>query len=264
MLLNIKEYTQNKKENLKKIITDTKAHPSLAIIQVGNVEASNRYIKNKIKDCEEVGIKATLYKFEEATTTEQLCEFIPTLHEHGIIVQLPLPKHINNKRIINVIPLDKDVDGFKYNSGYYPCTPKGIIDYLTACNFEFESKHAVVLGRSAIVGKPIRDMLLDKNCTVSVCHSKTNTRTRSYLLQNADLVISAVGQRGIIKSIDAPNAIIIDVGINFNNDGKLCGDVIIEAGDENRVTPVPGGVGLLTRLALLTNTFDACVRQRGK
>ena len=258
----IKEFVASWKDAIKREIDGLDTKPSLTIFQVGDVEASNRYVRNKIKDCHEVGIDVMLSKHDSSITTKELCKIIRSTKTDGIIVQLPLPSHINQKEVTNSIPYFKDVDGFKPGSNFVPCTPGGIIAYLDDIDFKYEGANAVVIGRSKIVGRPMAQQLLDNDCTVTICHSMTKD-LKSYL-EKADLVICATGKRGIIKSSDAPNAFIVDVGINFNDDGKLCGDVIIEEGDEDRVTPVPGGVGLLTRCMLLENTTLAKISANAK
>lgn len=263
-MVEIKEFVKIWKASLKE---EVKNYDLIRfdIFQVGNNEASNRYVRNKIKDCEDIGIKVILHKLPEAITTESLCNNIKLANElssNAIMVQLPVPKTIDMQEVIKRIPVLKDVDGFREDTSFEPCTPKGIIKYLEYNDFEFEGKFAVVLGRSEIVGKPIAKMLLDRNCTVAQCHSHTPEAVRNHLLSQADLVICAVGKQGFIQSKDAPKAFIVDVGINFNEEGKLCGDVIINPGDETRVTPVPGGVGLLTRTALLDNILEAAKKQK--
>lgn len=265
--INIKDYTEHEKSLLKDRLHNAKKAilgfdmPVLTIVHAGNNDASNRYVRNKIKDCKEVGITPVLISLTEDTPGDMFEAIISKAAEHsdGIIVQLPLPEklHSYSSCIKDLIPAAKDVDGFRLDSYFEPCTPKGICDYLSACNYDFAGKHAVIIGRSDIVGKPMAKMLLARDMTVSVCHSKTPKEILANLLATADLVICATGKRGIINSSDAPKAFIVDVGINIDDTGKLCGDVIIDSGDESRVTPVPGGVGLLTRLSLLKNVVDA-------
>lgn len=254
MVLNIKEFVKEWKQEMSNSINK---EVSLAIIQVGDIEASNRYVKNKLKDCAEVGIIGNLYKLDSNVSTQQICNLINNCSEDGIIVQLPLPSHIDVQRVTEAIPLEKDVDGFKSDSKFTPCTPGGILKYLKHINFNLDGANAAILGRSDIVGKPIAKLLLKENCTVSICHTHTKEDDKLLLLRNADLVICATGHRGSMTSRQAPNAFIIDVGINFDENNKLCGDVLIFPGDEHRVTPVPGGVGLLTRCMLLQNTIEA-------
>ena len=270
MFQNIKEYVANKKLELKSKIIDKNL--KLVIIQVGNVEASNRYVKNKIKDCEEVGINCELIKLDENVLEAEVLGLVNKLNFDktvtGYIVQLPLPKHISEERITAAIDPKKDADGFHPLSKTFPATPQGIITYLEDNNYDFTNKNAVVIGRSNIVGRPIARMLLDRSCNVSVIHSKTGGANKNTLLMNADLIICATGHRNTITDKDLTKiefdmidqatkryhntrAFIVDVGININEEGKLCGDC--ENVTVCEKTPVPGGVGLLTRLALLEN-----------
>lgn len=256
VLGNIKEYTKALKEQFKDRIAAIGDAPKLAIIQVGSVEASNRYIKNKVKDCEEVGIIVDVYQYPEDITEHELCENIRLDQEHydGVIVQLPLPPHIREKVVVAAINPLKDVDGFHPDSPYNPATPSGIMKYLRACEFDLTGKDVVIIGRSNIVGKPLARMMTDADATVILCHSKSKL---SHHLYGADLIVTAVGKAGFLNCypIHVP---VIDVGINFDKDGKLCGDCINTEGRD--VTPVPGGVGLLTRCALLENVIDAKAR----
>lgn len=248
MLKNIKEYAADRKAQIRESLTGVSAN--LAIVQVGNVEASNRYIRNKVKDCEEVGIIAHVYHYPEDIGEMELFQEVKDLNEHynGIIVQLPLPEHINKDFIGSAIAATRDVDGFQVNSLYKPATPLGIMEYLEDCGIGLSGTDVVIIGRSDIVGKPLAQMMTDADATVTLCHSKTQ-RLWDYI-SHADLIISAVGQANFLNcySIHVP---VIDVGINFNEEGKLVGDCFNTEGRD--VTPVPGGVGLLTRLALLEN-----------
>lgn len=254
-MITIKDYVKQEKEKLhKEIFNDLASYPELKIIQVGNNEASNKYIVNKMKDAEELGIHATLIKLSRWTTTQELQEVVNNNSDCPLIVQLPLPPEVDTPIINKKI----DVDGFCPDSEFNCCTPGGIIDYLDAVGFDYEGKLAVVIGRSEIVGKPMAKMLLDKNCTTVVVHSKTPAETRKYLLSEADLVVCAVGDAGFLDPQDCPKAFIVDVGINFVWDEekeavKLVGDVQKCASEAKRITPVPGGVGLLTRLKLMKN-----------
>lgn len=258
-LLNIKSYTKDWKELMKEQIQESEKTPVLSIYQVGDNEASNRYVKNKMKDCEEVGIKTVLNKFPEDATNKDLIRAINKDEADGIIVQLPLPSHIDTKLLTDVLPVEKDVDGFKEDSRFMCCTPGGIIKYLEDCGFRFDGANAVVVGRSQIVGKPMAKYLLDRNCTVTMCHSHTSRSYLYTLLDWADVVVCAVGKHGIFRASDVnPRTIVIDVGINFDENGKLVGDVVNDIGSD-MVTPVPGGVGLLTRCMLLQNTIQACL-----
>ena len=253
VLGNIKEYTKALKEEFKRRIEAIGEPPKLAIIQVGNVEASNRYIKNKVKDCEEVGIIADVYQYPEDITEHELCEAIvlDQAHYDGVIVQLPLPPHIREEVVVAAINPCKDVDGFHPESPYDPATPSGIMKYLRACDYDVAGRDVVIIGRSNIVGKPLARMMTDADATVTLCHSKSNLAAHIY---TCDLIVTAVGKPAFLNCypIHVP---VIDVGINFDQDGKLCGDCF---NTENRdVTPVPGGVGLLTRCALLDNVIRA-------
>ena len=260
---NIKEYCAERKLEIKDVIardfSDFVKKPTLAVFQIGDVEASTRYIRNKKKDCEEVGINFEWYYYPVEITTEELVQEIKDMNDYvdGLIVQMPLPDHIDETAIKLAIDPKKDVDGFHPMTNFKPCTPLGIINYLDYCDFKFMGSHCVVIGRSEIVGKPMAQLLLDKNATVTICHSKT--RNIDLWTRNADLVVCAVGKPKFLNcySLHMP---IIDVGINFDENGKLVGDCF---NTENRdVTPVPGGVGLLTRVALLENTLLAAQRRR--
>lgn len=253
---NIKEYVQERKDEIKKEIMCTfpGRKPTIAAIQIGNNEASTRYIRNKKKDCEEIGITFEWYYFEENITTEELIDDINDLQDFvdGIMVQMPLPDHIDEKQVKLAIRPEKDLDGFHPMSKFSPCTPKGIINYLHACNFNFSGANVVIFGRSDIVGKPLAKMLTDLDATVTLCHSKSKEIWR--YLSAADLIICAVGKHKFLNCY-AVRVPVVDVGINFDENGKMVGDCYnIEDRD---VTPVPGGVGLLTRLAVLENAVLA-------
>ena len=255
---NIKEYCQERKNDLKKIIEANfeEYKPKLAVIQVGENEASNRYVKNKKKDCEEVGINFEWYHFNEDITTAELIAEIEEIQKYndGVIVQLPLPDHIYETAIKLSIDPEKDVDGFHPMSKFKPCTPAGIVSYLKyGCNFEFEGKNAVVIGRSDIVGKPMAKMLTDLDMTVTLCHSKTKGLWD--FIDTADLIVCAVGKPKFLNCYPLTNVPVIDVGINFDENGKLVGDCFNTK--DRDVTPVPGGVGLLTRLSLLESVVAA-------
>ena len=246
MMISCKEYAQVMKETLRKRIETMDKKPALSIIQVGDDQASDAYIRGKIKDCEEVGIRYIVQKFSENVSEENLLYNIELAScvADGIIVQLPLPRHINVTHVKNAIPKEKDVDGFRRDSLFECCTPKGIIDWLDFNEYELCGKNAVVLGRSEIVGKPLVNMLIDRGATVTCCNSHTDLFLESELSNKADIVISAIGKAKFLDWMDSGTDcdVIIDVGINR---------------DEN-VTPVPGGVGLLTRVTLLKNIVEAC------
>ena len=256
--LNIKEYFQQEKAEIKKYIETVNKAPKLAVIQVGDNPASNKYITNKKKDCEEVGIVFEWYHFPEDITTDELIFNIDDIQEEvdAIIVQMPVPAHIDVKAVELAIDPKKDVDGFHPMSHFYPCTPLGIVNYLKACDYDFVGKDIAVIGRSDIVGKPMARMLTDLDATVTLCHSKTKRLGANIVY--ADLVICAVGKA---KFLDCSNihTPIVDVGINFDENGKMCGDCYNTENAE--VTPVPGGVGLLTRLAMLNNIIMATIEE---
>ena len=256
MLINIKEYVKELKQKFCTKVTAMGETPSLIIIQVGNNEASNRYVKNKVKDCAEVGIDAQIYYYPETIGTAELTDEIKSLQEFadGVIVQLPLPPHINPEAVLQAIDPSKDVDGFRADSKFVPATPKGIMDYLAASGFNVDGKLVVIIGRSEIVGKPLAKLMTDANATVTLCHSHTSEEDMGILLTVADLVVCAVGKAEFLDCYRT-TAPIIDVGINFNESGKLVGDCYNTEGRD--VTPVPGGVGLLTRCALLENVIAA-------
>ena len=253
---NIKEYTQNKKLALKESLVGSNL--KAVIVQVGNVEASNRYVRNKIKDLEEVGITAELVKFPEEITETNLLAFIKGLNENnsvtGYLVQLPLPKHISEEKINLAIDPAKDIDGFHPESKTVAATPLGVYTYLKDMNYEFSGKNAVIIGRSHIVGRPMHKLLLDANMNVTILHTKTSEEDKRFYLEHADLIVVAAGKAGVLnKSYKLKeSAVIMDVGINFNDQGKLIGDCEKDLPVAFQ-SPVPGGCGLLTRLAVIEN-----------
>lgn len=267
-MISCKEYVEIRKKDLKNQINKYTSKglkaPSLCVIQVGDNPASNSYVKGKVKDCDEVGIYVEHIKLDEKINKANLRIKIEECCQgskfSGIIVQLPLPQNIDVEEITNCIPATKDVDGFRRDSYFDPCTPKGIMDWLEYNNYDVAGKDVTVVGRSKIVGKPLVNMLIDKGATVTCCNSKT-----SCLMAHtswADLVISAIGKPKYFDGLDFDDPdIIVDVGINRDEDGKLCGDVdredVLDLCKDTYVTPVPGGVGLLTRLALLENVVKA-------
>lgn len=258
----IKEYVKEQKEILKNKIKTFKSQPVFHIIQIGEVEASNRYVRNKIKDCEEVGIKTELFKLPENISKDELKCLVDTLNSEdnsvdAIMVQFPLPKHLDEKEVMSWINPKKDADGFTNNGITNPATPQGIITYLERQGYDFENKNALVIGRSEIVGKPMARLLLEKNCNVTVIHSKTGLGNKSRFVESADLIICATGSIGTLTNdyVYAYNrkGIVFDVGINFDENGKLVGDCVPNLTHVAFQSPVPGGVGLLTRLQLLEN-----------
>lgn len=254
---------------LKESIEKEKEKPGLAVVIVGNDPASQIYVRNKIKACAEIGIQSYCYTLSEDATQEELEDLLDQLaideRVHGILLQLPLPKHLDAESASFHIPFEKDVDGFSArNLGLLvqgkqeiaPCTPSGIIKLLEWEGVELSGKHAVVIGRSETVGKPMALLLLQANATVTVCHSKTTNLKE--LCQQADILISAVGKSGFVTAdMVKEGAVVIDVGMNRNAEGKLCGDVDFEGVKEKTsfITPVPGGVGPMTITMLLYNTY---------
>ncbi len=248
--------------------------PGLAVILVGDNPASQVYVRNKVKGCEDCGFHSVLDKFDASMTEAELLARIAALNAdpaiHGILVQLPVPKHIDATKVIEAISPLKDVDGFHVASagalmtgmpGFWPCTPYGCMKMLESINYDLRGKHAVVIGRSNIVGKPMALMLLQKNATVTICHSAT-PNLKAFTLQ-ADLIVAAVGKRNVLtQDMVKPGAVVLDVGMNRNDEGKLCGDVDFEGVRQvaSAITPVPGGVGPMTITMLLVNTLEAAER----
>ena len=245
--------------------------PHLAILLVGEDPASQVYVKHKVADSEQTGLKATLERYPATLPEADLLARIRALNAdpsvHGILVQLPLPKHMDSHKVIEAIAPAKDVDGFHVASagalmvgqpGFWPCTPYGCLKMLDAIGYDLKGKEAVVIGRSNIVGKPVALMLLARNATVTICHSATQD-LKAHTLR-ADVVVAAVGKRNVLTAdMVKPGAVVIDVGMNRNDEGKLCGDVDFERVKEvaGWITPVPGGVGPMTRAMLLVNTIQA-------
>lgn len=248
--------------------------PGLAVILVGENPASQVYVRNKVKACQDTGLHSVLEKYPEEMTEAALLARIDALNQdasiHGILVQLPLPKHINAQRIIEAISPNKDVDGFHIASagalmtgmpGFWPCTPYGCMKMLESIDYDLNGKHAVVLGRSNIVGKPMALMLLQKNATVTICHS--GTKDLKAMTLQADVIVAAVGKRNILTAdMVRPGTVVLDVGMNRNDEGKLCGDVDFVGVEAvaSYITPVPGGVGPMTITMLLVNTLEAAER----
>lgn len=274
-----KKIAAEMRADLKKNICEYKINSGreigLAVILVGNDSASQVYVRNKIKACEEVGIKSYAYYLPEETQESQLKELILSLNFDnnigGILVQLPLPKHINEGNILNLIPVEKDVDGFssenvgklsKNKPCLASCTPNGVMKMLEYYNIPVKGKKAVVVGRSDIVGKPMAMLLLNADATVTICHSKTQNLVNECL--SADILVSAVGKADFITSdMVKEGAVVIDVGMNRNKDGKLCGDVDFENVKDkcSYITPVPGGVGPMTITMLMYNTYISATRR---
>lgn len=248
--------------------------PGLAVILVGDNPASQVYVRNKERSALEAGFKSETLRLSESISQEELIDIIHQYNEdksiHGILVQLPLPQHINDKKIILAIDPKKDVDGFHpMNTGHLwsgrpmmvPCTPAGIMEMFREYHVDLEGKHAVIIGRSNIVGKPMTQLLLDKNATVTLTHSRT--RNLSEVTKEADILIVAIGQGHFVtKDFVKEGAVVIDVGMNRDENGKLIGDVVFEQVAEvaSMITPVPGGVGPMTITMLLEQTYQAALR----
>ena len=276
MIIDGKKVSAERREFLKEQIQEfkqkTNITPKLVAIIVGDDSASEIYVKSKSKACDSVGIASDVIKLHETTTQQQLLERIHGLNKdkntHAILVQLPLPNHINKDAIINAIDVNKDVDGFHpENIGKLqanidciePCTPKGVITLLNSYNIDIKGANAVVVGASNIVGKPISQMLLRENATVTTCH--IHTKNLASHTKNADILVVAIGKAKFIKAnMIKDNAVVIDVGINRLENKKICGDVDFDNTKDKvkAITPVPGGVGPMTITELLYNTFECC------
>ncbi len=251
--------------------------PCLAVVLVGDNPASAVYVRGKQADCTECGIESKLVRLPADVAEEKLLAVVDALaadqNVNGMLVQLPLPEGIDDQKIIAAIPPEKDVDGFTpVNAGrlltggacFLTCTPAGVIAMLKSTGVPLAGKRAVVLGRSNIVGKPAALLLLQENCTVTVCHSKT--QDLAAICAQADILVAAIGRAKFVTAdMIRPGALVVDVGINRGADGKLCGDVDFAPCAEKAawISPVPGGVGLMTRAMLLVNTLRACARQNG-
>ena len=251
--------------------------PGLAVILVGEDPASAVYVRNKVKACHEYGLHSVLEKYDASLSEADLLSRIEALNNdptiHGILVQMPLPKHINPQRVIETISTLKDVDGYSVQSagdlmaglpGFRPCTPYGCMKLIETTGIPLKGKHAVVIGRSNTVGKPMALLLLQANATVTVCHSATTDI--GHHTRQADVVVVAVGRRNTLTAdMVKPGAVVIDVGMNRNDEGKLCGDVDFAGVKEvaSWITPVPGGVGPMTITMLLVNTVEAAERAAG-
>lgn len=273
-IINGKEIAEAVRQEISKEVQQLREKnvvPGLAVILVGDNQASQTYVRNKQKACEDLGMHSVLIKQPEDLTQQELIRNIEELNQddsiHGILVQLPLPGHIQEKAIIEAISPEKDVDGFHpINIGrmmtgqdaFLPCTPHGIMIMLEHIGYKLEGKHVVIVGRSNIVGKPAGQLFLNANATVTYCHSKT--KDLAYFTKQADVVVVAVGKRDTITSSHIKEgAVVIDVGMNRNEDGKLCGDVSFEdvKNIASYITPVPKGVGPMTITMLMKNTVKS-------
>lgn len=271
------DYRLKLAEKVKNLKETDNIVPGLAVVIIGEDPASQIYVRNKMKACEAAGIKSFNVVLPETITQSEAEEEVKKLAENsevdGIIVQLPLPKKFDEKRILSLIPVEKDVDGLssenlgkllKGEDSLISCTPYGIIELLKGYGVKFAGKSAVVLGRSNMVGKPVAALLLRENATVTVCHSKTEN-IASYT-KNADVLVAAIGKAKFVTAdMVKDGAIVVDVGIN-RIDGKIFGDVDYESVKDkcSLITPVPGGVGPMTVTMLLQNTFNACIKNRKK
>ncbi|NMA67095.1 MAG: bifunctional methylenetetrahydrofolate dehydrogenase/methenyltetrahydrofolate cyclohydrolase FolD [Clostridiaceae bacterium] len=279
ILLNGKDLALRMKKEMAaevKELAGKEMFPGLAVIIVGNDPASRIYVNSKKKDCAEVGIRSFEYAFPEDTKEEQLLELIDALNQdenvNGILVQLPIPKHLDEEKVIQRIDPLKDVDAFHpYNVGklmignqiFAPCTPAGIMELINDAGLSVEGKNCVIVGRSNIVGKPMSMLMLHSNATVTVCHSKT--KNLKDVCKRADILVAAIGKANFItKEYVKEGAIVIDVGINRTQDGGMTGDVKFDEVSEiaSAITPVPGGVGPMTRAMLLRNTINACIMHK--
>lgn len=265
-----KKIAENIKSQLKEMIRGLNPAPGLAVIQVGSNPASTSYVNSKEKDCREIGYYSKVYRLAEDTPEEDVLLLIDKLNAddkiHGILVQLPLPAHISEEKTINRVSAEKDVDGFTHMSagrlmtggaGHVACTPKGCIELIKGTGTEIKGKNAVVIGRSNIVGKPMAILLLAEHATVTICHSRT--RNLPAIASKADILVAAIGKYAFVTAdMVKDGAIVIDVGIN-RVEGKLKGDVDFDSvfPKASFITPVPGGVGPMTRAMLMKNTLDA-------
>ena len=248
--------------------------PGLAVVLVGDDAASQIYVRHKIKACQEAGLHSVFDKFDATLSESELLARIEALNAdpkvHAVLVQMPLPRHIDSQKVIATIDPDKDVDGFSVHSagqlasglsGFRPCTPYGCMKLIESTGMDLRGKHAVVVGRSNTVGKPMALMLLQANATVTICHSATPDLAEH--TRQADVLVVAVGRRDTVRAaMVKPGAVVIDVGMNRNDAGKLCGDVDFAGVSQvaSAITPVPGGVGPMTIAMLLSNTVEAAER----
>ena len=273
-IINGKEISAAIRQEIKAEVQEMKKKPGLAVILVGEDPASKVYVRNKNLACEEVGIYSEMYTLPAETTREQLLSLVEQLNEspniHGILVQLPLPKHLDAEEVIMAINPEKDVDAFHPinvgkimigNFDFLPCTPAGVMELLKRSGIEIAGKECVVIGRSNIVGKPQAMLLLHENATVTICHSRT--KDLAEVCRRADIIVSAVGRaKFVTPDMVKDGAVVIDVGMNRDENGKLCGDVDYESVSQKTsyITPVPGGVGPMTITMLLKNTVTAAKR----
>lgn len=273
-IINGKELAAKVRENLKLEVEELKnkgIYPKLAVIMVGNDSSSSVYVRNKSKACNEIGIEFEEFLLKEETTKEELLSLINELNKrediNGILLQSPIPKHLDIREAFNTIDYRKDVDGFHPinvgklaigEDGFVSCTPLGVMKMLEEYNIDLTGKNAVVIGRSNIVGKPMMQLLLNANATVTICHSKT--KNIEEITKKADIIVAAIGKPKFVKeNMVKDGAVVIDVGINRNEEGKIVGDVDFENVEKKAsyITPVPGGVGPMTIAMLMNNVVKA-------
>ena len=276
VIIDGKAVATNVRNQLKEEVASLGVEIGLAVVLVGDDNASRIYVRNKINACAEIGLKSTLVELSSTATEADVLDAVAKLNSdgsiHGIIVQLPLPRHIDADKVLASINPQKDVDGCHYvqkgklwtgTPETLPCTPYGCIELLKQYGIEMSGKHAVVIGRSNLVGRPLAELLLRENATVTICHSKT--ANIADITKQADILCTAIGQpKFVTADMVKDGAVVIDVGINRGDDGKLCGDVDFEnvSGKCSHITPVPGGVGPMTVTMLMKNTVEAYKRNR--
>ncbi|MBE7050530.1 MAG: bifunctional methylenetetrahydrofolate dehydrogenase/methenyltetrahydrofolate cyclohydrolase FolD [Ruminococcaceae bacterium] len=280
-ILDGKKVSQKVKDSLKERVAQLKkegVNPGLAVVIVGDDSASRVYVNNKKKACEYCGIYSEEYALPGETTQEELLELVEKLNNksdiHGILVQLPLPKHIDEETVINAIRPEKDVDAFHPanvgkimigNFDFLPCTPAGVMELLDDAGIDLCGKRCVIIGRSNIVGKPQAMLMLHKNATVTICHSRTQNLKE--VAKEADVLVVAIGKAKFVnEEYIKDGAVVIDVGMDRDENGKLCGDVDFDSACKKAsyITPVPGGVGPMTIATLMKNAVTAAIRQSGK
>lgn len=274
MVIDCKAISKHIRRDLRRRVDELGFTPGLAVIVVGDNPASMTYVNNKCKACDEVGFHSETLHMTSTSTTDEVIAAVErfSIREdiHGVMVQLPLPEHIDEKAVIAAIPSNKDVDGLTPASigklilgmdTFAPCTPRGIMTVLKGGAYHLAGSNCVIIGRSNIVGKPLAAMLTQANATVTLCHSKTENLTE--ITRQADIVICAVGRAGFLTAdMVSPNAVVIDVGINRSEEGKLVGDVCFDevAQKVQAITPVPGGIGVMTVTSLLENTYQSALQ----
>ena len=270
-IINGKVLASKIKQEVKQEINELGISPYFVIVQIGDNPASNTYIRNKIKDCKECGIDSYLCHYDSSITQDRLENFFKNMSAdkgvNALMLQLPIPKHLDAQKVIDKIAPEKDVDGLTTinngllttrQNGFIPCTAAGCMEMIRSTGIDIAGKNAVVIGRSNIVGKPVAMQLLKENATVTICHS--HTIGLKEICRKADILIAAVGKKNFITAdMIKPGAVVIDVGINVQENGKLCGDVDFNEAKEvaGYITPVPGGVGLMTRAMLMKNILEA-------